>query len=87
MDITLTDNETKVLMSIKNPTYPGISFFDQGWNVDSETWLDVITEDLVPILGISAQAVGGVLSSMIQKGLFKSDGECIFLTEAALTAI
>lgn len=85
-NISLTTHETTVLVSIRDRGQ-GLSFFDQGWDVDSNSWMDVLTGELVQVLGISAQAVGGVLSSMIQKGLFSSDGEAVYLTEAALTAI
>ena len=62
------------------------SFFDDGVEVGSSTYTDDFTDDMVSFMGLSQQAAGGVLSSLIKKGVFSSTGEEIYLTELGVAA-
>lgn len=61
------------------------SFFDDGLEANSCSYTDTFVDDIVHNLGISEKAAGGVISSMVQKGLFKTDSEGgIYLTQAGV---
>lgn len=65
-----------------------MSFFDGGWGVDSNSWHDTFADDVAQVLGVSLQAAGGVMSSLIKKGYLGSEGTgrdgFVYLTERAV---
>jgi hypothetical protein len=65
----LTANEIKILEGIESREF---SFFDDGIEEDSNTWSSTLTYEGSRLLEISEQAMGGVISSLIQKGIFRT---------------
>ena len=85
-NVTFTANESTVLSALATGGYFG--FFDDGIQANSTSWTDVFTEEAAGVLGLSAKAAGGVLSSMIKKGLFETDGEeGLYMTQAGADAV
>jgi len=85
-NVTFTAHESTVLQALATGGYFG--FFDDGIRADSTSWTDVFTDEAAGVLGLSAKAAGGVLSSMIKKGLFETDGEDgLYMTQAGADAV
>jgi len=86
MDINFTAHETTVINALATGGYFG--FFDDGIQANSTSWTDVFTDEAAGVLGLSAKAAGGVLSSLIKKGLFETDGEeGLYMTQAGADAV
>ena len=68
----LTANEVRTLEAIADYSIRAFSFFDDGIDEGSETYSNVMTWEGASYLNISEQAMGGVISSLIQKGIFRS---------------
>ena len=60
--ITLTQKEKQILEALEHD-----SFYEEGY--ESTLWTDCFTDTDVKETGLSARAVGGVLSSFAQKGV------------------
>jgi hypothetical protein len=84
MSITLTTNEAAALTMIKDGK---AEMWDGGWEEGSESWTDVFSDDVADLLGITLQGAGGVISSLIQKGLLVATAETVILTSAAIEAV
>jgi len=88
MNTTTTANEAQVLEGIRNVFF---SYFDEGVSAGSHTWSDEFAFEVADLLGISNQAAGGVISSMVQKNLFtavkSSEGIALELTDDAVALI
>lgn len=59
-----------------------VGFFDAGFVEGSNTWIDVLAEEMG-----DPKVYRGVISSLIKKGVFESDGEAVYLTEAGAAAV
>ena len=71
--LELTANETKVLRAIGDDAYAFFfSYFDEGISVNSHTWAEVFTSEIAELLSVSNRAAGGVISSLIKKGIFNA---------------
>lgn len=68
----LTANEVQTLEAIADYSNRAFSYFDDGIDEGSETWSNAMTWEGASYLNISEQAMGGVISSLIQKGIFRS---------------
>lgn len=66
---TLTTLEQLVLSSIAKGR---MGFFDQGFQAGSDTWSDTLSDDIARIAGISNNAAGGVISSLIKKDVLEA---------------
>ena len=65
----LTANEAKILSGIESRKF---SYFDEGIYEDSNTYSSSLTWEGAQYLGISEKGMGGVIASLIQKGIFTS---------------
>jgi hypothetical protein len=85
----LTAAEAQILKTIGECNR--FSYFDEGVSVGSHTWSDEFSYEVASLLSISAMAAGGVISSLIQKDIFKalksSDGIALELTQTGIEAI
>lgn len=71
--LSLTTNETEVLKAIGDgSSWYFFSYFDEGVSVNSHTWSEVFTWEVAELLSISNQAAGGVIGSLIKKGIFEA---------------
>jgi len=88
--LELTTNESTVLAGIAGIP-PCFSYFDEGVSVGSHTWSHEFAYEVGELLGISEKAAGGVISSLIQKGIFTSSAEfddiALELTQIGVEAI
>lgn len=69
----LTANEVQTLEAIADFRNTAFSFFDEGIDEGSNTWSNVFAWEGASYLNISEKAMGGVISSLIQKDIFKSE--------------
>lgn len=67
--ITLTTNEWFVLKSIKSGR---VSFFDGGFNAGSGTYGMCLAPELESKSDVSARGWGGVIASLVRKGLMET---------------
>jgi hypothetical protein len=84
--MTVTTNEAKVLKSIlTNDFTMSNGRIPEKFEGTDWIWSDCINDSRYPS-GINGKALSGVVSSLCQKNLIQSDGECITLTEAGYNA-
>jgi DNA-binding MarR family transcriptional regulator len=80
-DVQLTNNEKRILWAFSNNEYTANNVDEHG--IGGGTWTFAIIDNAG---GLSQQAAGGVLSSLIQKGLVHVDGDYTVGDESETTA-
>jgi hypothetical protein len=82
----ITDKEGKVLKAVlTNDFTMSNGRVPEKYDGPDWIWSDCINDTRFPS-GIEGKTLSGVVSSLCRKGLLKSDGECVALTEAGFTA-
>jgi hypothetical protein len=76
---TYTENEMFIITGIPAAKF---GFFDDGITEGSNTWIDCLCEEAG-----DPKTFRGVISSLIKKGFFDSDGESVYLTAEAVNII
>lgn len=94
----LTDLETKALLAVYEDDFGRERYEENSWGWDNGGmfWLDCYCDTLTRFAGIPAKSHGGVIGSLIKKGLMDSEGyipsqdehrandACVVLTEQGM---
>lgn len=69
-ELTFSLNEQKVLSAMAARPQQAFSFFDEGMVEGSNTWSDVMVDEMATVIGKDTRSARGVFSSLVKKGVF-----------------